>query len=211
MLFWLSVRGRTLNVYSQGPDGAEQGLLAARRGEKRRKRHDLGSEWSGEYLRYITQPWFQDNLGVFRPEFQASRVDGKGLQLSYSLDNKSTLRLKDCNGSNLVWLVSPNVELYEDAGNQFFLDLLVPFCMCFLKLQRVEFSRPPYKSWVSRIWNNNNYKQRSKLQLKKKIKWLFAQLLLQWFNCERSCLLTCRKELTCRDSFSHFSLQLSEA
>ncbi len=26
-LFWLSVRGRTLNVYSQGPDGAEQGLL----------------------------------------------------------------------------------------------------------------------------------------------------------------------------------------
>ncbi len=29
MLFWLSVRGRMLNVYSQGPDRAEQGLLAA--------------------------------------------------------------------------------------------------------------------------------------------------------------------------------------
>ncbi len=27
----------------------------------------------------ITQPCFQDNLGVVRPEFQASRIDGKGL------------------------------------------------------------------------------------------------------------------------------------
>ncbi len=50
------------------------------------KRYDLGSEWSGEHLGYITQPWFQDDLGVVRPEFQASRVDGKGLQVSYSLD-----------------------------------------------------------------------------------------------------------------------------
>ncbi len=31
-LFWLSVRGRTLNVDFQGPDGAEQGFLAARQG-----------------------------------------------------------------------------------------------------------------------------------------------------------------------------------
>ncbi len=31
---------------------------------------------SGEHYRYITQPWFQDYLGVVRPEFQASRVDG---------------------------------------------------------------------------------------------------------------------------------------
>ncbi len=37
-------------------------------------------------LRYITQPWFQDELGVVRPKFQANRVDGKGLQVSYSLD-----------------------------------------------------------------------------------------------------------------------------
>ncbi len=36
-LFWISVRGRTLNVCFQGPDGAEQGLLAACRGEKRGK------------------------------------------------------------------------------------------------------------------------------------------------------------------------------
>ncbi len=79
---------RTLNVYSQGPDEAEQGLLAARRGEKRGKRYDLGSEWSGEPLRYITQPWFQDDLGVVGPEFQANRVDGKGLQVSYSFDRR---------------------------------------------------------------------------------------------------------------------------
>ncbi len=44
-----------------------------------RKRYDLGSEWSGEHLRYITHPWFQDDLGVVRPEFQAKRVNGKGL------------------------------------------------------------------------------------------------------------------------------------
>ncbi len=66
-----------LNVYPQGPDRAEQGqFLATCRGEKCEKRYDLGSERSGEHLRYITQPWFQDDLGVVRPEFQASRVDG---------------------------------------------------------------------------------------------------------------------------------------
>ncbi len=75
-----SVWSRMLNVNPQGPDGAEQGqFLVIRRGGKRRKRYDLGSEWSGEHLRNITQPWFQDELGVVRPEFQASRVDGKGL------------------------------------------------------------------------------------------------------------------------------------
>ncbi len=37
-LFWLTVRGRMLDEYSQGPDGAEQGLLAARRREKHGKR-----------------------------------------------------------------------------------------------------------------------------------------------------------------------------
>ncbi len=51
-----------LNVYSQGPDGAELGLLAARRGEKWGKRYNLGSERGGEHLGYITQPWFQDDL-----------------------------------------------------------------------------------------------------------------------------------------------------
>ncbi len=44
---------RMLNVYSQGPYGADQGQLAARRGEKCGKHYDLGSEWSGEHLRYI--------------------------------------------------------------------------------------------------------------------------------------------------------------
>ncbi len=75
-----------LNVYSQGPDRAEQGLLAAHRGETHGKSYDLGSKRSGEHLRYITQPWFQDDLGIVGPEFQASRVDGKGLQVSYLLD-----------------------------------------------------------------------------------------------------------------------------
>ncbi len=66
---------------------------------------------SGEHLRYKTQPWFQNDTGVIGPEFQANRVDGKGLLVSYSLDrrqcsnsravfNESTLRLDDCNGSN---------------------------------------------------------------------------------------------------------------
>ncbi len=50
-----------LNVYSQGLDGAEQGLLAARRGGKCRKRYNLGSERGGEHLRCITD----DSLYVF--------------------------------------------------------------------------------------------------------------------------------------------------
>ncbi len=53
--------------------GAEQGqFLATRRRGKHRKRYDLGSERSGEHLRYITQPWIQDDLGVVRP-----RIPGK--------------------------------------------------------------------------------------------------------------------------------------
>ncbi len=44
-LFWYPVWGRMLNVYPQGPDGAEQGQFrATRRGGKRRKRYDRGSE-----------------------------------------------------------------------------------------------------------------------------------------------------------------------
>ncbi len=66
-----------LNVYPQGPDGAEQGhFLATCRGGKHGKRYDQGSERSGEHLRYITQPWFQDDLEFVMSEFQASRVDG---------------------------------------------------------------------------------------------------------------------------------------
>ncbi len=30
---------------------------------KRGKHNDLGSERSGEHLRYITQPWFQERVG----------------------------------------------------------------------------------------------------------------------------------------------------
>ncbi len=53
-----------LNIYPQGPDGAEQGqFLATRRGGKR---SDLGSERSREHLRYITKPWIQDDLGVVK-------------------------------------------------------------------------------------------------------------------------------------------------
>ncbi len=67
-----------LNVYFQGPDGAEQGFLADCRGGKHGKRYDLGSERSGEHLRYITQPWFQDDIGVVRPELQAMLCCRKG-------------------------------------------------------------------------------------------------------------------------------------
>ncbi len=62
-----------LNVYSQGPEGAEQGLMAACLVEKRRKRYNLGSEQGGEHLRYITQPWFQDDLSSSR----WARIPGK--------------------------------------------------------------------------------------------------------------------------------------
>ncbi len=68
---------------------AEQGLLAARRGEKRGKHYDLGSEWSGEHLRYITQPWFQDDLGVVRPKFQASRVNERACRSPTHLTDAS--------------------------------------------------------------------------------------------------------------------------
>ncbi len=67
-----------LNINFQCPDGVEQGFLPARRGRKRGKRYDLDSKRSGEHLRYITQPWFQDDLGVVGPEFQASGVDREG-------------------------------------------------------------------------------------------------------------------------------------
>ncbi len=67
----------------------QKGLWLARRDiqvVKCRKRYDLGSEQSGDHLRYITQPWFREDLRVVRPKFQPNRVDGKGLQVSYSLD-----------------------------------------------------------------------------------------------------------------------------
>ncbi len=44
--------------------------------------------WALNGVEYITQPWFQDDLGVVVPKFQANRVDGKGLQVSYSLDRQ---------------------------------------------------------------------------------------------------------------------------
>ncbi len=82
-----------LNVYPQGPDGAEQGqFLATRRRRKRGKGYDLGSGWSGEHLRYITQPWIQDDLGVVRPEFQASSVDERAC--------KSPTRLTDASANS---------------------------------------------------------------------------------------------------------------
>ncbi len=41
--------------------------------------------------RYVTIPWFRDDLRVVRPEFQASRANREHLQVSYSL--KPTLVL----------------------------------------------------------------------------------------------------------------------
>ncbi len=68
-----------------GPWQGRSGTPGCPSGGKCGKCHDLDSERSGEHLRYMTQPVFQDDLGVVRPEFQANRVDGKGLQVSYSL------------------------------------------------------------------------------------------------------------------------------
>ncbi len=59
-----------------------------------------------EHLRYITHPWFQDDLGVVRPEFQASRACRSPTRLtdasanSRAIFNESALRLEDCIGSN---------------------------------------------------------------------------------------------------------------
>ncbi len=61
-------------------------------GGKRGKGYDLGSGWSGEHLRYITQPWIQDDLGVVRPEFQASSVDERAC--------KSPTRLTDASANS---------------------------------------------------------------------------------------------------------------
>ncbi len=47
-----------------GPWRGRAGILDCPSGGKVQKHYDLGSEWSGEHLRYITQPWFQDDLGV---------------------------------------------------------------------------------------------------------------------------------------------------
>ncbi len=47
-------------------------------GVNKGKRYDLGSERSGEHLRYITQPWFQDDLGVVGPEIPGKQGWRKG-------------------------------------------------------------------------------------------------------------------------------------
>ncbi len=73
------------------------------RGGKRGTRYDLGSERNGEHLRYITQPWFQDDIGVVRPEFQACRSPTRLTDASANsrtVFNESTLKHKDCNVSN---------------------------------------------------------------------------------------------------------------
>ncbi len=104
---WQGPAGRLTNVWHGHPAGPCPGRGDASEAEHYEAEHsmltfkaltgqsmdscpcyDLGSKRSGEHPRYITQPWFQDDLGVVRPEFQASRVDGEGLQVSYSLDRR---------------------------------------------------------------------------------------------------------------------------
>ncbi len=76
-------RGRTLNVYSQGPDRAEQGFLAARRGGN------------------ITQPWFQDGqTGLMQRACRSPTHLTDASANCRAVFNESTLRLEDCNGSN---------------------------------------------------------------------------------------------------------------
>ncbi len=83
----LLYEAEALNVYPRALTGqSRDNSWPNVEGENAESCHDLGSKRSGEHLRYTTQPWFQDDLGVVRPEFQASRVDGKGLKVSYSLD-----------------------------------------------------------------------------------------------------------------------------
>ncbi len=105
-------------------------------GRKSGKRYDLGSKRSGEHLRYITKPWFQDDLVVVGPKFQASRVDGEGpagLLLAWPTPILTAGRFsaRALWGSKIamvqtavllgpsVRLVSPKVELYKDAEDSF--------------------------------------------------------------------------------------------
>ncbi len=124
-LFGFPVWGRMLKVYPQGPDGAEQGqFLATRRGGMR---YDLGSVRSGEHLRYITQPWFQDDLGVVIANL--SRIPGKpgwweGLQVAIFLTRVLwgswvVMVQTGALSGPLVKQVSYKGELYEDAGDSF--------------------------------------------------------------------------------------------
>ncbi len=52
------------------------------RRRKHGERDDLSSELSGKHFGLITMPWFQDDLGVVGPEFQAGRANGKHLTVS---------------------------------------------------------------------------------------------------------------------------------
>ncbi len=59
---------------------------------------------------YITQPWFQDDLGVVRPNSRQAGLTERACRSPTRLTNanansravfsESTLRLEDCNGSN---------------------------------------------------------------------------------------------------------------
>ncbi len=51
------------------PSGSWRGRAGAipgppSKGRVRKAHYDLGSKWSGEHHKYITQPWFQDDLGA---------------------------------------------------------------------------------------------------------------------------------------------------
>ncbi len=78
-LFWLTVRGRNarMNILRAPTEQNRDSWLPVG-GKNTESAKNLGSERGGQHLRYITQPWFQDDLGVVGPEFQANRVDGKG-------------------------------------------------------------------------------------------------------------------------------------
>ncbi len=73
------------------------------------KRGSAESAMIGVESTYITQPCFQDDLGVVRPKFQAGLMDRACISpirltdasaSSRAFFNDSALRLVDCNGSN---------------------------------------------------------------------------------------------------------------
>ncbi len=69
-----------LKVNHQSSDRAEKGQLPVLfRRRKCGEHDDLSSERSGKYLRYVTMLWFQDDLGVIGPKFQAGRANGERL------------------------------------------------------------------------------------------------------------------------------------
>ncbi len=111
MLFWLSVRGRMLNVYFQGPDRAEQGFLAAwQEGESAESVMTRALNGVESTLGTWPSLGFRTTLESLGPNSrQAGLTEGASMSPTCLTDpsansravfKESNLRLEDCNGSN---------------------------------------------------------------------------------------------------------------